>query len=178
MQIDHGSAGDAPDTPIPADGAQPAPGACVIRPFVDVPAEWRALHEVSGTAFRDHFDFSPVDYDEWVRHFQGATLDLSQWLVAELDSQMVAYARGSNRYASQGFGYVASIGVLREHRGRGVARALLRARFADDASRGFLATLLHVDSDSPTGATRLYRSVGMVVDSEIVWFNRPLFDEP
>ena len=43
------------------------------------------------------------------------------------------------------------------------------------STRGFLSTILHVDATSPTGATRLYESVGMVADSEFVGFHRPLF---
>ena len=70
---------------------------------------------------------------------------------------------------------MASIGVVREHRGHGVARALLRARMADDVARGFISTILHVDATNPTGATGLYESVGMVADSEFVGFHRPLF---
>jgi ribosomal protein S18 acetylase RimI-like enzyme len=89
---------------------------------------------------------------------------------------VAGWVRGSNRYAAEGAGYVASIGVLREHRSRGLARALLQARLADDAARGFERTLLHVDSESPTGATRLYEGVGMRVDVESVTFQRPLLD--
>ena len=36
-------------------------------------------------------------------------------------------------------------------------------------------TILHVDATSPTGATALYESVGMVADSETVVFHRALF---
>jgi ribosomal protein S18 acetylase RimI-like enzyme len=146
-----------------------------IRPFRDVEADWRALHEVMSSAFLDHFDFTPIDYDEWRGHTGGQTEDPAQWIVAESDGVMVGYARGSNRYAADDCGYVASIGVLSEHRGRGIARALLQARLADDIARGFISTLLHVDATNPTGATRLYESVGMVVDSEFVGFRRPLY---
>jgi ribosomal protein S18 acetylase RimI-like enzyme len=95
--------------------------------------------------------------------------------VAEQGGQIIGYAMGSNSYASDDCGYVASIGVIREHRGHGVARALLMARMADDVERGFISTILHVDAASATGAARLYESVGMVADSEFVGFHRPLF---
>ena len=166
MRIDHGGAPTIDRTPLPDQYS--------IRPLADIPSEWRALHEVSTTAFLDHFDHASLDYEEWRGHHQGATFDPTQVHVVEHGGHIVAFARGSNRYASEGSGYVASIGVLREHRGRGLARALLGLRFADDVRRGFHSTLLHVDAASPTGADRLYSSVGMVTDSTLVWFHRPL----
>ncbi|MEZ5089508.1 MAG: GNAT family N-acetyltransferase [Micropruina sp.] len=57
--------------------------------------------------------------------------------------------------------YVANLGVLRSGRGRGVAKALLHAAFARAQADGRAAVRLHVDAESPTGATRLYESVGM-----------------
>jgi ribosomal protein S18 acetylase RimI-like enzyme len=144
---------------------------------VDDEAQWRALHACQMTAFLDHFDFVPVGYDEWRTYMRGSTEDPTQWILAEpvdTPGEVAGWARGSNRYAAEGAGYVASIGVLREHRGRGLARALLGARLADDAARGFQRTVLHVDAESPTGATRLYEGMGMQVDSETVAFRRPL----
>ena len=46
---------------------------------------------------------------------------------------------------------------------------------ADDVARGFISTILHVDATNPTGATRLYESVGMAADSEFAFFHRSLF---
>ena len=180
MKVDHwsvtGLSGPAADeSPSRGPGLGRVPGGYVIRPFRDVEAEWRDVHAALSLAFLDHFDFTPLEYDPWREHHAGQTEDPTQWIVAEHDGQIIGYAMGSNRFASEDCGYVASIGVLPEHRGRGVARALLRARMADDVARGFISTILHVDATSPTGATALYESVGMVADSETVWFHRALF---
>ena len=179
MKVDHwsvqGLSGPGADEAAAGPGSRGLPEGYVIRPFRDVEAEWRALHAASSTAFLDHFDFTALEFEQWREHRRGGTEDPTQWIVAERDGQIVGYAMGSNRFASEDCGYVASIGVLREHRGRGVARALLRARMADDIGRGFISTILHVDAASPTGATALYESVGMVADSEFVSFHRALF---
>ena len=82
---------------------------------------------------------------------------------------------GPNRYAARIAATWRSLGAVQEHRGQGLARALLLARMADDIERGFISTILHVDATNPTGATRLYESVGMVVDSEFLGLHRPLF---
>lgn len=180
MKVDHwsveGLSDSAPvDSPSGSAGSGGPPGGYVIRPFRDTDADWRGIHEASSTAFLDHFDFTPLEFESWRERIWGQTQDPTQWILAELEGQIIGYAMGSNRFASDDCGYVASIGVLREHRGHGVARALLRARMADDIERGFISTILHVDATNPTGATGLYESVGMVVDSEFVGFHRPLF---
>ena len=150
------------------------PAGYTLRHVIQSDSDLRAVHAAFVAAFADHFDFVPMTYESWLTHLEGGTEDVTQWLVVEYAGHVVGYIRGSNRYASEECGYVASIGVLREHRGRGLAKALLQARFADDAARGFLLTLLHVDADSPTGARSLYESVGMRTDQEIVAFHRPL----
>lgn len=181
MKVDHWSVdalggGDAQGvgTQARAEVADLAARGYTLRPFRDTEAELRGLHEAHSAAFLDHFDFTPVDLETWLGYVTGGTNDRAQWLVAERDGRIVAYAQGSNRYAAEGSGYVASIGVIREHRGQGPARALLRARTGDDVASGLISTMLHVDAESPTGATALYESVGMVVDSELVGFHRPL----
>ncbi len=186
MRIDHaGSPATADGRPV-AD-AESAPriaeptndlvaAGYAIRSFDGSEDDLRAMHRTFNSAFLDHFDFTPMEFEPWLEHNRGGTEDPSQWLVAEHAGTVVGYIRGNNRYVSEGAGYVASIGVVRAHRGRGLARALLLARFADDRARALRTTLLHVDATNPTGATHLYESVGMVADSEVVWFHRPLFD--
>jgi ribosomal protein S18 acetylase RimI-like enzyme len=58
-------------------------------------------------------------------------------------------------------GYVRSLGVLREFRGRGLASLLLQRAFAYYRDRGCVSVSLGVDSASPTGANHLYEKVGM-----------------
>ncbi|WP_436701119.1 GNAT family N-acetyltransferase [Nocardioides sp. BYT-33-1] len=55
--------------------------------------------------------------------------------------------------------YVSRLAVAREHRGRGLAQALLVAAFAAGRSRG--ATSSSLSTDSRTGALGLYEKVGM-----------------
>jgi ribosomal protein S18 acetylase RimI-like enzyme len=138
------------------------------------PQDARAIHAVSNAAFADHFDSTPLPFGRWLEFMTGPTHDPGQWTVVEHEGAIVGFAIGSNRYAEGSAGYIASLAVLREHRGRGLATALLHARFADDARLGRRATLLHCDSENTTGATRIYEQVGMRVDQEVVAFHRPL----
>ena len=58
--------------------------------------------------------------------------------------------------------------MIRDFRGRGIAKALLAHAFADFVRRGYVDAALGVDSESPTGATRLYEAMGMSVDKVIL----------
>jgi GNAT superfamily N-acetyltransferase len=64
--------------------------------------------------------------------------------------------------------YVSKLAVAREHRGRGLAQALLVAAFAEGRARG--ATSSSLSTDSRTGALTLYEHVGMRADA--TWVHR------
>ena len=57
--------------------------------------------------------------------------------------------------------YVEHLAVLRDFRRRGIAQALLRQIFYVAWKNGKKGLSLHVDSQSLTGATKLYEGVGM-----------------
>lgn len=167
MRRDH----DSPQTPVAA------PPGVVLREFdAENEEDWSAVHAAHMAAFAGHYDFTPVDLATWREEVACGSFDPTAWTLATADGGIVGYALGTDRYADEGQGYIARLGVSASHRGRGIARAVLHQRFGDDAARGRTATLLHVDSTNPTGATALYTSVGMRADQEHVWFARPLFD--
>jgi ribosomal protein S18 acetylase RimI-like enzyme len=58
---------------------------------------------------------------------------------------------------------VRTLGVREEMRGRGLGKALLHQSFTDFYRRGVPKVGLAVDSQNPTGATRLYQKVGMQI---------------
>jgi ribosomal protein S18 acetylase RimI-like enzyme len=61
--------------------------------------------------------------------------------------------------------YVAKVGVLPGHRGRGLAGALLGHTLRACAGAGYDEAALDVDSENPTGALGVYRRCGFVVES-------------
>ena len=64
------------------------------------------------------------------------------------------------------------LGVRRAYRGRGLARALLLHTYGVFFARGERRVSLGVDASSPTGATKLYESVGMRVENEEIMWRR------
>ncbi|MGP4098879.1 GNAT family N-acetyltransferase [Nonomuraea sp. KM90] len=123
----------------------------------------REAHRVHQEGFAEHFGFVPSSYDQWYERRQAMTVtDWSQLTLARLDGRPAGVLIGSNQFLpDEGCGYVATLAVLPEFRGRGLGRFLLRHAFAADAARGRKGTILHVDSNNTTPALGLYESAGM-----------------
>ncbi|MET0740866.1 MAG: GNAT family N-acetyltransferase [Candidatus Nanopelagicales bacterium] len=135
---------------------------------VDDETDLRRLHHVVDESFAEHFGSHRREFDTWWTDARGwSGFDPSQWWLALVDGREAAALMGSARFADVGFGYVRTLGTLAEHRGRGLAKALLLTAFRSYAERGLVGAELGVDSANATGATRLYESVGMSVEATI-----------
>jgi mycothiol synthase len=138
----------------------------------------RVVHHVLESAFADHFNSHEETFDEFVsrlREDPGHRWD--HWWIAELVHDghaghddgaaepagalvgSVSETTADDAGARDG-SYVEYIGVLQNARGRGVAKSLLNTVIADAAANGRDQVGLEVDADSPTGADRLYLSMG------------------
>ena len=145
-----------------------------IVEFIHNDANMRELHAVQSSAFMDYYDYSPMSFDQWKVSITEGTNDPSLWRVVKFENKFVGFLMGSHRFTSEGFGYVASLGVAREHRSKGLAKALLMDQFARDTQDQRIGTLLHGDSSNPTGAMVLYESVGMKVDRVYVAYKKTI----
>jgi mycothiol synthase len=151
-----------------------APGV-VLRPVSAGTADVEVVHAVVEEAFADHWNHHPRDFAEWWRaQREGAGHDLSLWWLAEFDGEPVGALLATRQMEAEGALFVATLGVRRSARGRGVARSLLRQAFAEAGRRGLERVSLTVDGASPTGATALYRSEGMAVDFAMRVLQRPV----
>lgn len=122
--------------------------------------EERAFHEIFERAFAGHWGHVPEAFEEWwpvvERRAEG---DLTYFFVAERDGRLVGQTSGLPRRF--GMGWVGTLGVVPEARGRGIGRALLVRSMAEFWANGERRVGLAVDAGNETGATRLYESVGM-----------------
>jgi mycothiol synthase len=153
---------------LPAATPPPLPDGIAIRTF-ETGRDERTLYEVHEASFADHWGFVPEPYESFV----GEWYDADDWVpdlayLAEAGEEAVGHA-SALEFATRG--YIASIGVLRAWRGRGIAQALLHRAFADLAARGQPEVTLGVDAASPTGAVALYEKVGMTVRHEYVTYH-------
>ena len=143
----------------------PIPAGVTIR-TVSNDMDIEAVARVSSDAFRDHYGWAESSWNQTLERWSNFRA-MDEWdddlvFIAESDGIAVGELVGVRSYGSDTeTGYIGSLGVVRSWRGRGLARALLTGVFCEYQARGMRAVALDVDADSLTGATRLYRSVGM-----------------
>lgn len=135
--------------------------------------EARAFKDAVDEAFQDEWGWQPMEYEEWKRlRLDAPEADISLWFVARDGDEIAATARCDA--ARWGGGWVGAIGVRPQWRRRGLGLALLQHAFAEFHRRGERTVRLGVDTQNPTGATRLYERAGMRVESEEIMFERKL----
>jgi mycothiol synthase len=133
----------------------------------------REFHAALGEAFEDHWEHHPVPFEEWWEEKRAVPdYDPSLWFLIRAGGEVAAVVR--NDPDRNGGGYVGALGVRRAWRGRGYGRALLLHTFREFHRRGQTRVTLGVDAANPTGATRLYESAGMHVESESVVYEKAL----
>ena len=148
-----------PPPPVVPDGIR-------IRAF-ERERDEAAVHAALTEAFADHWGHVFPSFEQW-RHLdvegEGAGFDPGLWFLAEEDGEVVAACccrAGTPRDASTG--QVNELAVRRPWRRRGIGLALLHSAFGELRRRGVPRVELGVDSENPTGATRLYERAGMRV---------------
>lgn len=132
-----------------------------------------AFHAAATEAFAEEWGFVGLPFDEWWRfRSQAEDFDPTLWFLVRDGDRVAAVCRcDANR---RGGGFVGMLGVRKPWRKRGLGLALLQHAFGEFYRRGERRVGLGVDSENPTGATRLYERAGMHVESEFVVFEREL----
>jgi len=134
----------------------------------------QTFHAAITESFEDHWEWHGTSFDQWWKTRNGQHSDANGplWFLVRDGDEIAAVAR--NEAERNGGGYVGALGVRRRWRGRGLGKALLYRTFAEFWGRGVTRVTLGVDAESPTGATKLYESVGMEVESSMVVFEKTL----
>jgi mycothiol synthase len=139
--------------------------------------EEAAVHDCMVDAFRDHWGEAIEPLDRWLHHHVHAAerFQPQLWQVA-LDGDRMVGALVASPVADEDpeMGYIDLVGVRRDSRGRGIGEALLRRGLCGLHQQGRAGALLIVDSESITGATRLYQRVGMTARPRFANWDRPL----
>lgn len=156
----------------------PAPAAEVDGVGIRSPAagEEGAVYACLRDAFADHWGETWPTEETWIHNqVEASDADSGLWLVAwrgsELAGVLVAEPRSGEDPA---LGYIAEFGVRREHRRRGIGEALLRTAFGRFHARGARGVSLYVDTESITGATRVYERVGMTAHARFATWEKEL----
>jgi len=158
----------------------PLPAGLEIRPAR--PEHYRAIWEASNEAFRDHWGFvqpTEEDYQAWLNDKTIFQPDL--WQIAwDIQTQQVAGQvrtfidqAQNNKYGRQR-GFTEFISVRRPWRRRGLARALIARSLKTQQQQGMTESALEVDSESLSGATRVYEDCGFRVVKRRSIYRKPV----
>lgn len=136
-----------------------------IEPWPDDDEPVRLVHNA---AFADHWGSQPSSAEDWTSQRAKFAQPWSFVAVDEATERIVGYvetARYEQDWELAGYssGYVHLLGVLREWRGRGIARALLAATMHAQRADGIEYAEIGVDTENPSGAHGLYASLGFTV---------------
>jgi mycothiol synthase len=137
------------------------------------PADNEGARRAFNASFADHWDhhpISPEDWEYWMKQ-PGVRPDLS--LLAEIDGAPGTFAgfclieldQDDNKLRGVSEGWIELLGTIRGWRRMGLGRAILLHGMHSLRSAGMDTALLGVDSQSPTGANKLYESVGFRIRS-------------
>lgn len=157
-----GNAADAAPAPAPVPVPVPVPPPGVRLRDCTAEPDRRRAHALLQRAMSEHFDFQPHSYETWLADPANAGLDWSLVWIAHVDGLGDAGALLA-RDDREAMGWISTLGVLPEARGRGLGGLLLRHAFAAFAGRGRETVGLGVDTGNESGAPALYERHGMVV---------------
>jgi ribosomal protein S18 acetylase RimI-like enzyme len=147
------------DAPVAAPAM---PEGLELRPL-DVERDGPVTHRAVEEAFVDEWSFRPRPYDEWAERVFGwprfdPALVPAVWEGEELAAISINYWKRMGEW-----GWIGTLAVRPAWRRRGLGLGLLQESFRRFQDRGETTVALGVDSENPTGATRLYERAGMRV---------------
>lgn len=124
----------------------------------------RVFYETHQETFQDSWEPIEDPYEEWAHWFlQPPAFVPDLWFLAVAGDEPAGVAICNPHPGDGELGWVRILGVRRQWRRRGLGRALLLHAFSEFRRRGWRRAGLGVDSESPTGANRLYEQAGMHV---------------
>ena len=146
-------------------------------PERDAETVWR----VDNTAFRDHWGHAESKLEVFLHWTKRPYMRPELWFLAEEEASGEVVGLGLNvidpdwiAQTGRQEGYLDTLAVLREHRKRGLGRALICKSLQALRDAGTEAVHLHADSANPTGAMRLYEGVGFEVRKRYVAYRRTM----
>jgi ribosomal protein S18 acetylase RimI-like enzyme len=133
---------------------------------------------VHNEAFRDHWGSQPFSPERWDRFKNEFYLPGASWVAYDGEEPVGHVMSGTwpHDYEDRGFrhAWIWSVGVVRSHRKRGIASALVTMALEDFVANDMAHALLDVDSDNPTGAYGLYEALGFVRDRRTLALLKPI----
>jgi ribosomal protein S18 acetylase RimI-like enzyme len=156
----------------------PMPDGIELRPVTR--DQYRTIWLASAEAFRDHWGEQEWTDEDWTRFDADPdNADPRFWRIGWAGDEVAGAVATTvpekeNERHGRSRVYVAMVSVRRPFRRRGLARALLAGSLVAAREAGFTSASLGVDTDSPTGATKLYESLGFAPERTFTAYRKPL----
>lgn len=166
-------------TLLPVDDVRAPAGLELVTWSRELDEATRLAHS---EAFADHWGSEPRSVEEWAQWYTGHRSFRPDLSVLAVDpgrgtvAGMVLIAAYPQDWGSVPVeAWINTVGTRRAYRGKGVARWLMTEshRRIAAAEEGYERAILGVDSENPTGALALYRSLGYEDVRSVTALNRP-----
>jgi len=155
------------------------PNGISLRPY-NPERDAKAVYQADNDAFRDHFGFMEESFKDgfpkFIHYFtHDEAYDPTLWFIATSGDEIAGICL-CNKWSNddRDAGYIASLGVRRPWRKKGLGMALLHHAFVEFYRRGKRKVALDVDAENLTGALHLYKKVGMRVSRKFVRYEKEL----
>ncbi len=162
------------DAPLPN---APLPAGLDVRPVA--PEQYRAVWDAKEEARQDHWGYAPTTDADFERWTETRTFAPHLWKVAWDGEQVAGMALNhldeeQNARYHRRRGRTQYVFVRRPWRRRGLARALLVQSIEMFKAMGMAETALGVDTQNPSGALKLYESLGYQEGRRHTFFDKKL----
>ncbi len=143
--------------------ASPLPAGLRVVPYGEVDTEkLRLLHN---HCFADHWGSSSLTETVWRERMEASSVRLaaSEAVIDERGTPVAYQISEEFPQDVETLGnlrWLATLGVHRDHRGKGLATHLIQRHLSQARREGFEGSMLGVDADSLTGANALYERLG------------------
>ncbi len=164
------------------------------RPLTDIPVaelpegidvrevkkqDERTVWEANVEAFRDHWGYSPPTETDFEAYKTSKYWQPDIWQVAwdgnEVVSSVMNYIdQDYNKKYDRKRGWTEDISTRREWRRRGIARALIVRSMHMHKAKGMTEVGLVVDTKNPSGALKLYESLGYEKEKTMMTYRKEM----
>jgi len=139
----------------------------------------RKIRDASVEAFRDHWGFAKPTEEDYISYKESKYWQPEHWQVAwdgdEVVSSVMNYIdHDYNLKFQRKRGWTENISTRKEWRRRGIARALIVSSMHMHKAKGMTEVALGVDTNNPSGALKLYQSLGYKKDKTEMTYRKEM----
>jgi mycothiol synthase len=146
----------------------------------NVEEDIKLLNRLTNKCFKEHFNYRPKTVEE-TRHslLKNTKFKEQQYFLAVLNQKSVGYIgigidEKYNTEKNVKTGFVSVIGVLKQHRQKGIGTRLMLHGLKTLKAKGMTKAMLDVDDLNPTKAINLYEKLGFKVAEKYLVYEKRL----